>query len=85
MTTGTPGSAAANEEKVLEEMNRELAGWRDPAARLRQALARDELQLYCQPILSLRPPGAFAMAQIYSPMLFLRMIKNTTIPLKVEV
>lgn len=57
MTEGTP------EEKFLEEMNRELAGWRDPAARLRQALARDELQLYCQPIQSLRPPGAFAMAE----------------------
>lgn len=57
MTKGTP------EEKFLEEMNRELAGWRDPAARLRQALARDELQLYCQPILSLRPPGAFPMAE----------------------
>lgn len=64
MTTSTAGSsAAANEEKFLEEMNRELAGWRDPAARLRQALARDELQLFCQPILSLRPPGAFAMAE----------------------
>lgn len=64
MTTSIPGSsAAANEAKFLEEMNRELAGWRDPAARLRQALARDELQLYCQPILSLRPPGAFAMAE----------------------
>lgn len=65
MTTGTAGSsAAANEEKFLEEMGRELAGWRDPAARLRQSLARDELQLYCQPILSLRPPGAFAMAEV---------------------
>lgn len=64
MTTGNAGSsAAANEEKFLEEMGRELAGWRDPAARLRQSLARDELQLYCQPILSLRPPGAFAMAE----------------------
>jgi len=64
MTTGTPGSpAAGSEDKFLEEMNRELAGWRDPAARLRQALARDELQLYCQPILSLSPPGAFHMAE----------------------
>ena len=64
MTNGTPGSSAAgNEEKFLEEMNRELAGWRDPAARLRQALARDELQLYCQPILSLRPPGTYPMAE----------------------
>jgi EAL domain-containing protein (putative c-di-GMP-specific phosphodiesterase class I) len=64
MTKGTPkASAASSEEKFLEEMNRELAGWSDPAARLRQALARDELQLYCQPILSLRPPGAFTMAE----------------------
>jgi EAL domain-containing protein (putative c-di-GMP-specific phosphodiesterase class I) len=64
MTKDTPGSSAAgSEEKFLEEMNRELAGWRDPAARLRQALARDELQLYRQPILSLRPPGAYPMAE----------------------
>lgn len=64
MAQGTPGSSAAsNEDKFLEEMNRELAGWRDPAARLRQALARDELQLYCQPILSLRPPGTWHMAE----------------------
>lgn len=64
MTKATPkSSAASNEEKFLEEMNRQLAGWSDPAARLRQALARDELQLYCQPILSLRPPGAFTIAE----------------------
>lgn len=65
MTKDTPkSSAAASEEKFLEQMNRELAGWTDPAARLRVALARDDLQLYCQPILSLRPPGAFAMAEV---------------------
>ncbi|MDH5210917.1 MAG: EAL domain-containing protein [Betaproteobacteria bacterium] len=64
MTNGTARSpAASGEEKFLEEMNRELAGWDDPAARLRHALARDDLQLYCQPILSLRPPGAFTMAE----------------------
>ncbi|MEO8718300.1 MAG: EAL domain-containing protein [Burkholderiales bacterium] len=64
MTTEPPKSAAArSEEKFLEQMNRELAGWSDPAARLRQALARDDLQLYCQPILSLRPPGQFHMAE----------------------
>lgn len=64
MTKGTPkSSAASNEERFLEEMNRALAGWSDPAARLRQALARDELRLYWQPILSLRPPGAFTMAE----------------------
>lgn len=48
----------------LEQMGHELAGWKDPAARLRQALERDELQLFCQPILSLRPPGVFAMVEI---------------------
>jgi EAL domain-containing protein (putative c-di-GMP-specific phosphodiesterase class I) len=48
----------------LEQMGHGLAGWKDPATRLRQALERDELQLFCQPILSLRPPGAFAMAEI---------------------
>ena len=64
MTNGTARSpAASGEEKFLEQMNRELAGWDDPAARLRHALARDDLQLYCQPILSLRPPGAFTMAE----------------------
>lgn len=64
MTKGTPrSSAASTEEKFLEQMNRELAGWDDPAARLRQALARDELRLYCQPIASLQSSGAFAMAE----------------------
>lgn len=56
----TPGG----DDKFLEQMNRELVGWSDPVARLRQALDRDELQLYCQPILSLRPPGGFTMAEV---------------------
>jgi EAL domain-containing protein (putative c-di-GMP-specific phosphodiesterase class I) len=64
MTKGKPkSSAASGEARFLEEMNRELAGWSDPVARLRQALARDDLQLYCQPILSLRSPRAFLMAE----------------------
>jgi EAL domain-containing protein (putative c-di-GMP-specific phosphodiesterase class I) len=45
-------------------MSQELTGWSDPSARLRQALDRDELQLYCQPILSLRLPGGFVMAEV---------------------
>ena len=65
MTKEPPKPSAANgEDPFLEQMNRELAGWSDPVARLRQALEGDELQLYCQPILSLRPPGAFAMAEV---------------------
>jgi EAL domain-containing protein (putative c-di-GMP-specific phosphodiesterase class I) len=65
MTQDTPkSSASASEEKFLEQMHRELAGWSDPAARLRVALARDDLQLYCQPILALQPPGGYPMAEV---------------------
>lgn len=52
------------EDPFLEQMNHELAGWDDPLARLRKALEKDELQLYCQPILSLRPPSNFVMAEV---------------------
>lgn len=58
-TGATPGS-----DQFLDQMSQELTGWGDPLARLRQALDRDELQLYCQPILSLRPPGGFALAEV---------------------
>jgi EAL domain-containing protein (putative c-di-GMP-specific phosphodiesterase class I) len=58
----TPRPSA--EDSFLEQMNRELAGWEDPVARLRQALEKDELQLFWQPILSLAPPGGFHMAEI---------------------
>src|SRR5688572_24577473 len=34
-------------------MDRELAGWADPPARLREALAKDEFRLFCQPIAAL--------------------------------
>jgi EAL domain-containing protein (putative c-di-GMP-specific phosphodiesterase class I) len=54
----------AGDDQFLEKMNLELAGWSDPLARLRQALDRDELQLYCQPILSLQPKGGFTMAEV---------------------
>jgi EAL domain-containing protein (putative c-di-GMP-specific phosphodiesterase class I) len=54
----------AGEDQFLEKMSYELAGWSDPLARLREALERDELQLYCQPILSLGPKGGFTMAEV---------------------
>lgn len=57
-------SAPPGEDQFLDQMSQKLAGWSDPFARLRQALDRDELQLYCQPILSLRPPGGFVMAEV---------------------
>ena len=56
--------AKPSEDRFLDQMSEELTGWSDPFARLRQALDREELQLYCQPILSLRPPGGFVMAEV---------------------
>ena len=62
-TISNPGHAPGDDQ-FLDRMSQELTGWSDPSARLRQALDRDELQLYCQPILALRPPGGFAMAEV---------------------
>lgn len=56
--------AGAGEDQFLDQMGRELTGWSNPFARLRQALDRDELQLYCQPIVSLLPPSGFVMAEV---------------------
>lgn len=42
----------------------QLAGWREPNERLRQALAKDELTLYCQPIVALTAGGGFPMAEV---------------------
>jgi len=41
-----------------------LAGWREPSESLRQALAKDELTLYCQPITALTGGGGFPMAEV---------------------
>lgn len=57
-------SSAETEDQFLEQMNRELAGWSDPVPRLRQALDQDELLLYGQPILLLRSPAGFPMAEV---------------------
>jgi EAL domain-containing protein (putative c-di-GMP-specific phosphodiesterase class I) len=53
-----------SEDQFLDRMDRELAGWKDPLRRLRQSLERDELQLFCQPVLGLVPPGGMAMAEV---------------------
>jgi EAL domain-containing protein (putative c-di-GMP-specific phosphodiesterase class I) len=41
-----------------------LAGWREPMESLRQALAKDELTLYCQPIVALTGGSGFPMAEV---------------------
>ena len=52
------------DEQFLERMDSQLAGWRDPVERLRAALEKDELQLYCQPILALREEGRAPLAEV---------------------
>ena len=49
-----PAPDPAGEKRFLEEMGHALAGWSDPATHLRDALQKNELQLYCQPILTLQ-------------------------------
>ncbi|MEK6244888.1 MAG: EAL domain-containing protein [Pseudomonadota bacterium] len=48
----------------LQKMDDELAGWDEPAERLRQALEKDELALYCQPIAALTGAIRFPMAEV---------------------
>lgn len=45
------------DDKFLERMDSQLAGWADPVARLRDALVRNEFELYCQPIRALAQGG----------------------------
>jgi EAL domain-containing protein (putative c-di-GMP-specific phosphodiesterase class I) len=52
------------DEKFLDSMDRELAGWSDPAARLKQALEKDEFALFCQPIAALNSTPRFTMGEV---------------------
>jgi EAL domain-containing protein (putative c-di-GMP-specific phosphodiesterase class I) len=47
----------------MSDVAARLAGWREPMAHLRQALAKDELALYCQPIVALNGGSGFPMAE----------------------
>ncbi len=51
-------------EGFLEQMDRELAGWNDPAARILHALEHDELALFAQPMLALRGATRFPIAEV---------------------
>lgn len=52
------------DEQFLARMDSQLAGWSDPVERLRSALEKDELQLYCQPILALRAEGRYPIGEV---------------------
>jgi EAL domain-containing protein (putative c-di-GMP-specific phosphodiesterase class I) len=45
-------------------MDGELAGWDEPAQRLRDALDKNELSLFCQPIAALQGAVRFPMAEV---------------------
>ncbi|MGH8691799.1 MAG: EAL domain-containing protein [Burkholderiales bacterium] len=52
------------DDRFLERMDEQLAGWSDPAARLRAALEKDEFTLYCQPILALSGNDTCPMGEV---------------------
>jgi EAL domain-containing protein (putative c-di-GMP-specific phosphodiesterase class I) len=52
-------------DKSIDQTDASLCGFgANPAARLRDALAKDEFALYCQPILSLAGPDRFPMGEV---------------------
>lgn len=59
-----PATLAEDAGGFLQSMDRELAGWGDPAARLARALRNDELVLYAQPILALRGRVQYPLAEV---------------------
>lgn len=46
------------------DLDAETEGWGEPASRLREALAKDELALYCQPVAALAGSLRFPMAEV---------------------
>ena len=48
----------------IDQTHAELTGWTDPAARLRQAIEKDQFALYCQPILALAGEERYPMAEV---------------------
>lgn len=51
-------------DRQLQKLDAELAGWSEPEERLRYALAKNELTLYCQPIAALSGAIRFPMAEV---------------------
>ncbi len=56
--------SAKDVDPLLQKMDNALMGWTEPAERLRLALERNELTLFCQPIAALTGPVRFPMAEV---------------------
>ena len=56
--------SAKDVDPLLQQMDNALMGWTEPAERLRIALAKNELTLFCQPIAALSGPVRFPMAEV---------------------
>jgi EAL domain-containing protein (putative c-di-GMP-specific phosphodiesterase class I) len=52
------------DDNFLERMDSELAGWSDPVTRLREALRKNEFELYLQPILALSAAREHPMGEV---------------------
>jgi EAL domain-containing protein (putative c-di-GMP-specific phosphodiesterase class I) len=51
------------DEKSIDRTSAELTGWLEPLERLKEALAKDDFSLFCQPIRSLKD-GTYAMGEV---------------------
>ncbi|MSQ49149.1 MAG: EAL domain-containing protein [Betaproteobacteria bacterium] len=56
--------SAKDLDSLLGKMDGELVGWNEPEEHLHQALANDELTLFCQLIAALTGPIRFPMAEV---------------------
>ena len=56
--------SAKDVDPLMQQLDGELAGWDEPGGRLREALAKDELALYCQPVVALAGTVRFPMAEV---------------------
>lgn len=56
--------SAKDVDPLLQKMDNALMGWTEPAERLRIALEKNELTLFCQPIAALNGPVRFPMAEV---------------------